>query len=105
MEEIIKQIAQIDLVAVSNRENSEQTLKEKRTQYEKEMQSYREERISKANKQAEAIYNEIVQMGEKGQQLESEKCKRSALRAHDQYLKIEEMLLNEVFNDLFGVEG
>lgn len=105
MEEIIKQIAQIDLVAVSNRENSEQALKEKRAQYEKEIQEYREERIHKASKQAEAIYNEMIQMGERGQQLESERCKQSALANYDEYLKIEALLLDEVFHDLFGVEG
>ena len=32
MEEIIKQIAQIDSVAVSNKENSEQALKDRREQ-------------------------------------------------------------------------
>lgn len=105
MEEIIKQIAQIDSVAVSNRANSDRALKEKRQKYENEILAYREDKIRSANKQAEEIYNQIIITGETGSHLETEKCRKSALETQNRYLEIEETLLNEVFNELFRVEG
>ena len=105
MEDIIKQIAQIDSVVVSNRENSEQALKAKRQQYEKEMLTYREECIKQANEKADQIYNQIIRSGEKDHRLEIEKNRKSATQARNRYLEIEEILLNEVFEELFKVEG
>lgn len=104
MNEIIKQIAQIDSVAISNRRNSEQALKERKEQYEKEMFDYREESLRRANERANEIYNQIIETGETGHSLEEEKCKKLALVAQNRYLEIEEILLNEVFNQLFRVE-
>lgn len=105
MEEIIKQIAQIDSVAVSNRINSEQALKEKREQYEDEIQAYREETLKKAKERADEIYNQIVMTGKTGHNLETEKCKKTAIEAQKRYLEIESTLLNEVFDEIFRVEG
>lgn len=104
MNEIIKQIAQIDSVAISNRRNSEQALKERKEQYEKEMLNYREESLRRANERANEIYNQIIETGETGHSLEEEKCKKLALVAQNRYLEIEKILLNEVFNQLFRVE-
>jgi len=105
MNEMIKQIAQIDSVAVSNRKNSEQALKEKKEQYEKEMITYREESLKKANERANEIYNQIIETGNTNHNLEEEKCKKTALVAQNRYLEIEETLLNEIFEELFRVEG
>lgn len=105
MEDMIKQIAQIDSVAVNTRKNNEQALKEKKQQYENEMTSYREETLAKAKKQAEEIYEQIVSSGMTGHNLEEEKCKKLALVAQNKYLRVEDVLLNEVFDELFGVEG
>lgn len=105
MEEIIKQIAQIDSVAVSNRENSEQALKERRQNYEREMQTYREERLKKAKEQADRLYNEMVMNGEADHSLERDKSKRATEELQNRYAEIEKVLLNEVFDQLFGVEG
>lgn len=105
MEEIIKQIAQIDSVADSNRKNSDEALKEKKQQYEKEMADYRGETIAKAEERAQELYNQIVNAGKTEHNLEKEKSKKLALAAHNRYLEIEETLLNEIFSQLFGVEG
>ena len=83
MNEMIKQIAQIDSVAVSNRRNSEQALKERKEQYEKEILDYN---------------------GETDHNLEEEKCKKLARAVQNRYLELEEILLNQVFNELFRVE-
>lgn len=105
MEEIIKQIAQIDYVAVSNRQNGEQALQERRAQYEKEMLTYREETLAKAHKKADEIYNKIVLKGEQGHDLAASDCQKVISNAKNKYLEIEQVLLNEVFDELFGVEG
>ncbi|MBE6022908.1 MAG: hypothetical protein E7231_06710 [Cellulosilyticum sp.] len=105
MEEIIRQIVQIDSVAVSNRNNSEQALKEKRSQYEKEMLTYREEKICKAQEKADALYQQIVMRGEQSNVAEIEKCRQLAKASQNRYLEVEADLLDEVFNDLFRVEG
>lgn len=105
MNEIIKQIAQIDSVAVSNRKDSEQALKEKKERYEREILAYREENLKKANERANEIYSQIIETGETGHSLEEEKCKKLALVAQNRYLEVEEKLLNEIFDELFRVEG
>lgn len=105
MEEIIKQIAQIDAVAISNKESSEKALKEKREQYENEILTYREENLAKAREQAKVLYDQIIMTGETGHNLEAEKCRKTAVMAQNRYLEIEESLLNEVFNEIIRVEG
>ena len=105
MNEMIKQIAQIDFAAVSNRRNSEQTLKEKKEKYEKEMMDYREERLKNAHERAKEIYNQMIESGEKEHDLQEEKCKQLALVAQNRYLELEDSLLEEVFNKLFKVEA
>ena len=104
MNEIIKQIAQIDSVAVSNRKNSEQALKERKEQYEKEILDYREASLKRANEKANEIYNQIIGTSETGHHLEEEQYKKLSLVAQSRYLEIEETLLNEVFDELFRVE-
>lgn len=105
MNEMIKQIAQIDSAAVSNRRNSEQALIEKKEKYEKEMLNYREERLKIANERAREIYNQMIESGEKEYYLQEEKCKQLVLVAQNRYLELEEVLLEEVFNKLFKVEA
>lgn len=105
MDEIIKQIAQIDSVAINTKKNSEEALKDKKQQYEKEMADYREETLAKAKERAQELYNEIVNAGETGQKLEEEKSKKLAFAAQNRYLQLEEGLVDEVFAALFGVEG
>lgn len=103
MEEIIKQIAQIDSVAASNRKNSEQALKEKRHQYEEEIRLYRESSLKKANERAKEIYKEIVNLGESGNQLEAKKCKQDTQAVIEHYKAAEAQLLKEVLSDLFKI--
>ena len=105
MEEIIKQIAQIDSVAVSNRQNSERALQEKRKAYEEQMETYRQKTLQTAHQKADEIYRQIIQSGEKGSYVESEKSRRSAVVMQNYYAEIKETLLNEVFHELFEVEG
>ena len=105
MNEMIKQIAQIDSAAVSNRRNSEQNLKEKQEKYEKEILDYREERLKAAQERGKEIYNQMIESGQKELTLQEEKTKQLTLIAENRYLELEETLLEEVFNKLFKVEA
>ena len=104
MEEIIKQIAQIDSAALSNRKSSELALKEKKEKYEIEMVAYSERVISQAKAQAEKIYNQMIMSSEISYDEEVGRCRSLASEIQSHYLKIEAELLDEVFSELFRVE-
>ena len=105
MEDIIKQIVQIDSVALNTKKLTEESLKLKREQYEKEISDYRDEVITRAYKRADEVYEQIVSTGTQQHDLEEQKCKKIALVVENRYLQIEETLLQNTFNELFGVEG
>lgn len=105
MEEIIKEIAQIDSVAVSNRMSSQQVLEERRRGYEQQIETYHQETIQKARERAEKIYNEIIMAGETRCHVEADQSRESVSTMQNRYFEVEKILLNEVFDELFGVEG
>lgn len=105
MEDIIKQIVQIDSVALNTKQLNEENLKLKREQYEKEMSDYRDQVLGNAYKRADEVYNQIVSAGTKEYDLEEEKCRKVVLVVENHYLQIEETLLSNTFKELFGVEG
>ena len=105
MEDIIKQIVQIDSVALNTRKGNEEALRLKKEQYEKEITSYRKDTLQRAQERANEIYEQIVATGISGHNLEEEKCKKTALAVENRYLQIEEQLLQEVFKELFEEEG
>ena len=105
MEDIIKQIVQIDSVALNTKKLNEENLKLKQEQYEKEINDYKEQVLANAYKQADEIYEQIITTGTKEYSLEEEKCKKIALTIENRYLQIEEILLKDTFNELFKVEG
>ncbi len=105
MEDIIKQIVQIDSVALNTKKLNEESLKLKREQYEKEISDYREEMLTHAYKRADEVYEQVVSGGTQQYELEEEKCKKVVLGLKNRYLQIEEILLKNTFNELFGVEG
>ncbi|PHV71953.1 hypothetical protein CS063_00305 [Sporanaerobium hydrogeniformans] len=105
MEDIIKEIIKIDTVAVDTKKKSEMSLREKQLQYENEMKTYKESVMDAAEKKAEEQYNQIVEIGKKEYDLEEEKAKEASLLVANKYLKVEARLLDQVFNELFKVEG
>lgn len=105
MEDIIRQIVQIDSVALDTKKSNEEALRLKKEQYEKEIITYKESTLKKAQERAKEIYDQIVAVGISGHDLEEEKCKKAALAVENRYLQIEEQLLQEVFEELFRVEG
>lgn len=105
MEDIIKQIVQIDSIALNTKKGNEEALRLRKEQYEKEISIYKDTVLKKAQKKAQDIYDQIVATGMGEHQLEGEKCKKAALVLENRYLQVEETLLNNIFEELFGVEG
>ncbi len=105
MEDIIKEIIRIDSVAVDTREKSEASLKERQLQYENQIKSYKMSVIEAAEKKAQEQYEQIVEMGNKEYTLEEERSKKATLLLANRYLQIEAQVLDQVFNELFPVEG
>ena len=105
MEDIIKQIVQIDAVAFNTRRGYEEALKLKKEQYEKQMQEYKESTLAEAREKAKEVYEQIVAVGMTRHHLEEEKCKMISLAVENHYLQVEEALLKQVFEELVVVEG
>lgn len=104
MDEIIKQIAQIDSAAMNNKSNNEQALKDRKIQYEKKMKAYRETELLRANKLATELYEEMMQKNHSDYKVQEEENKELLLSMKNLYLESEAPLLNEVFNELFRME-
>lgn len=105
MEDIIKQIVQIDSVALKTRKNNEEVLKAKQKQYEEAMKNYEKEVLEEANTRAKVLYDQIVSSGTREYSLQEEKSKEVALNLKKSYLQVADSLLNQVFDELFKVEG
>lgn len=105
MEDIIKQIIQIDSTALSTKQNSEESLRLKKEHYEEQMKNYKEDVLKKANQRAEELYNQIIESGMGQYKIEEEKSKQVSLLIENRYLQVEDTLLNKLFNELFIVEG
>ncbi|MDF2614954.1 MAG: hypothetical protein K0S71_2740 [Clostridia bacterium] len=105
MEDIIKQIIQIDSTALNTKHTNEESLRLKREHYEEQMKIYKEDVLKKANARAEELYNQIVESGMGQYKIEEEKSKQAALLIENRYLQIEDALLDKIFSELFMVEG
>jgi len=105
MEDIIKQIIQIDSTALSTKQNHEELLRLKKEKYEEQMKAYKEDVLEKANQRAEELYNQIIEGGVGQYKIEEAKSKQIALLIENRYLQIEKTLLNKLFNKLFIMEG
>ncbi|WP_069997115.1 hypothetical protein [Cellulosilyticum sp. I15G10I2] len=104
MEDIIKQIIQIDSIALSTKQNNEELLRLRKEQYEEEMKIYEEQTIKEANKKAEELYNQVIAGGMLQCQLDEERCKQATLLIENHYLQVENLMLDKLFNELFLAE-
>ena len=105
MDEIIKQIVQIDTVAISTKENNEEAIRRKQEKYEREIESYRQANIEEAKKRAEAIYNQILNMGIEESKLGETRSKAYSAELEERYMAVEAKLLEEIFQELLEVEA
>lgn len=105
MEDIIKQIVQIDTVALNTRRGNEEALRLKKEEYEKQIEAYKESTLAEAREKAKEVYDQIVSVGMTRHHFEEEKCKKISLAVENHYLQVEEALLKQVFEELVAVEG
>lgn len=105
MEDIVKQIADIDSIAEEKRKSVEDNIKDSKEKYEKQMATYKKEHIEAANAEAKRIIDDLVSQGEAIAAAEEAKSQSIIKKVKDAYVKIEDGLLDEIFNELFEVEG
>lgn len=104
MEEIIKQIIQIDSVALNTKQKNEEELKLRKKVYEEEMKQYKENKLARARKKADELYTQIIENALTEAQFQEEKSKKMALGIQNRYLQSESVLLDKIFKELFLVE-
>lgn len=105
MEDIINQIIQIDSIAFENKKKNEDFLIKKKQEYENKLVNYRNEKIALAKKNAELIYESIEVNLEKEENLQAEKIKKISIQMENRYLKVENDVIQKIFNKLFVLEG
>lgn len=104
MQEVIEQIMQIDCKAYENKTKNVEKLEERRKQYEAQMKAYEAEKVGEAQRQADLLYQKMVEVGKESSRVEEEKSKQVALQIENKYLQIEAILLTEIFEALFVLE-
>lgn len=105
MEEIIKQIMDIDDVTLNNKRQNEQIVRQKKESYEKQMALYKEEKMQEAKQKAQMLQEQMIEAAKQEYSLQEEKSKKNAMLLENKYIQIESSLLNQVFEELFGVVG
>ncbi len=104
MEDIINQIIQVDSVAFENKKKNEEALIKKKQEYENNIINYRNEKIALAKKNAEIIYENIETNLEKEKKLQEEKLKRISVEMEKRFTKVENDIIQKIFNKLFVLE-
>ncbi|MHC1750217.1 MAG: hypothetical protein AB9856_18265 [Cellulosilyticaceae bacterium] len=105
MEEIIKQIMDIDEATLNSKRQNEQTIKQKKESYENQIAQYKEEKMKEAQEKAQLLQEQIIETGKQEYHLHEEKSKKNAMLLENKYIQIENSLLDQVFEELFGVVG
>jgi hypothetical protein len=105
MEDIIKQVIQIDSIALNTKQMNDESLKLKIQQYEEEMSAYKEDVLEKTNQRANELYEHIIESSMGQYNIAEEKSKKTALLIENRFLQIEKELLDKVFYEIFAVEG
>lgn len=104
MQEVIEQIMEIDSKAYEDKSKSEHKLEERRQHYEAQMKAYEEEKIGEAEKQADLLYQKMIEVGQESSKVEEERAKQLALQIENKYLQVEAQLLTELFEEFFVLE-
>lgn len=105
MKEIIDQIMKVDNAASDVKLHHEKMINEKRQEYEKMMEDYRNKVLFDAKQKASELYDEIIHQAEHEAHIEEEKCKKESLLVEELYLKIEKQILDKIFKAMFLAEG
>lgn len=105
MEDIIKEIINIDSNALESKKQQEDRINERKAYYEAQMLAYENERLASARKAADEIYENIIKAAQEQYKFEEEKAKKQVLLIENKYLQVEGPLLEQVFNKLFLVEA
>jgi len=104
LDDIINQIIQVDSVAFENEKKNEETLIKKKQECDNKITGYRNEKIAIAKKNAELIYENVEIDLEKEKRMQEEKLKKISIEMENRYVKIENDVIQKVFNKIFVLE-
>lgn len=102
MKEIIEKISRIDTEAYEDEQRKKSTLLTERKRLEEELKAYRQNEISKAEDKAQKIYKQIVGKAQEDYKKQEEKINKQCSNIEDNYEKVENAVLDEVFSKLFS---
>lgn len=105
MNDIIKQIIEIDSVAFEKKNSNEELLIKKKQEYEYQISSYRKEKIEEAKKRAQIIADNVDVYIKESEKQESEKLVNISSIIDTNYKKSENELVDTIFNKIFALEG
>lgn len=105
MKDIIDQIIEIDALAYENKTKNEQTIITKKQEYENMISSYRDEKLLASKNKAQAIAEEADAFIKDNEKSLQEQIRNTSARIEKDYVKVENELVQKIFNKLFVSEG
>lgn len=105
LKDIIDQIIEVDSLAFENKNKNEQFLLNKKQEFEKMIAGYRGEKLDAAKKHAEQTTDEIESFIRDNERSQSSKIQKMSTLIEENYKKVENDLIQKIFNKLFVLEG
>lgn len=105
MEDIMEQIVRIDSQACENKSKYEELLNRKKNEYDLKIVTYRNQKIALAKQNADNIYKSIEETIEKDEASKKEKINKAVNEINIRYSKIEQELIENIFEKFFIAEG
>ncbi|HEX2946892.1 MAG TPA: hypothetical protein VHT96_13140 [Clostridia bacterium] len=102
MKYVIEEIARLDAQAFENEQKNKSALFQQKQAYENEMKKYRENKTESANADAKASYDQIIDKAQSEYRDKEAEIKQKAEQLEQQYQKIENEVIDTVFNKLFS---
>lgn len=105
MNDIIKQIIEIDSVAFEKKNSNEKLLIKKKQEYENQISSYHKEKIEEAKQKAQVIADNVDEFIKESEKQESERIVNISSKIGTNYKNSENELIETIFNKIFALEG
>lgn len=105
LKDIIEQIIEIDTLAFANKTKNEQTLFNKKQDFENMMSAYRDEKLTSAKNKAQDIAEETDAFIIETEKSHKEQIQKISASIDKDYSRAETELIQKIFNKLFVLEG
>lgn len=105
MNRIIEQISAIDAAAFENEQKNIALLNNEKNKYENEISKYLSEKVLETEVEAKSIYDGIMSKAKSELALLAEKNKKRIDCINENFSKVENKLIEEIFAELFEAEA